>query len=524
MTSAVQGLEARLRGLVWARRRQVSVQYALTGLSIGLLAGSVLILGAGVASPEYSAWPLFAVLVGGAVGIALAFACFKWPDRAAVTLDVDRILGLKEQLSTALEFSGRPPAPTEAVEAKGEELDPILVERLARRAARARVPVRPTRIFPIRLNTWARLIPVAGALVLVAALVELPHLTATDETPLGDPEVIAAGVELEDYGVAMAARARRNQMTRATEQAAAIEELGGQMRHGGLARPEALARLRQVGEELNRQSMKALSEGSQTQVGAVSFESLSRPEQHQAQSLRELLNRVLPGRLSADEAMRMGGEDLPLDGAGISWDRLEQALREHAEGDSKALMEVLRDLPERARSSPEAKELLDARRAVDQARRRLGDTNADQSSDADPFGQAGDLRGPDNESGEWDADENSNAGEIGGSGQSRGNAAGPEAGSADGASAPGNQGAVVKPDGQIGAGGVYSGEARVLPRGNESAVVPVDVTTDYAARVEEVMSKEVIPDRHKDFVRRYFLGVGDAGLPGESTARPEDRQ
>ena len=66
---------------------------------------------------------------------------------------------------------------------------------------------------------------------------------------------------------------------------------------------------------------------------------------------------------------------------------------------------------------------------------------------------------------------------------------------------------ILRPKSQAGVGDVFSAEAKVLPRANQAATDTVELDARYAAQVEQVLSKEDYPLHHKEFIRRYFLGL-----------------
>ena len=82
-----------------------------------------------------------------------------------MAIQADLQLKLQQQLSTAWEFVST-------------AADPALGERLAVQAVRARLPQQPWFVFPLRVNLWGRLTPVAAVLLVLLSVVDLQPVVA----------------------------------------------------------------------------------------------------------------------------------------------------------------------------------------------------------------------------------------------------------------------------------------------------------------------------------------------------------
>src|SRR5438874_1805085 len=99
-------LQARVGGLVLARRRAEALRFGLRGVAIG---GTIAFLvGSATRILDVDSGPIAAVLV--LLGPMVAFAAVGWfrqPTMSHVALEVDRRLGLDERVTTALELTER---------------------------------------------------------------------------------------------------------------------------------------------------------------------------------------------------------------------------------------------------------------------------------------------------------------------------------------------------------------------------------------------------------------------------------
>ena len=73
---------------------------------------------------------------------------------------------------------------------------------------------------------------------------------------------------------------------------------------------------------------------------------------------------------------------------------------------------------------------------------------------------------------------------------------------------PAQAGVILKPRGRVREEGeAFASQARVLPRPGRPGVENVELSSEYAPRMEEVLSREHYPAHYKEFIRRYFLSL-----------------
>ena len=409
------------------------------------------------------------------------------PDSLDVAIRADLALNLKQRLSTAWEFSA-------------SHRDQELAERLAVQAVKAGLPVHPGRVFPLQINRWGRLAPLAAAALLLVSVVDIRWMQASMPQEI-DEQVVSEGQRLGAFGRAMQQRAHRDELPRSARQATQLERLGARMESGALNRSEALAQLRGMGDSLDRERKQALADANETDIGPLRDEGGARGVPDNADT-RRLAERL------AD-----------LSRSGIPQRELEDTLRRQMPADSNELREMLDRLAQIDRARRESEELENAREQVRLAQENLGDSPAptDRDRDRDLGVDYDDEEGPRDE----------NAPDIGPDGR-RGNKAGrgqANSGSqGDSGAAPGRQdvparrdagqsGPILKPESQARAGEVFVTQARVLPRPTRPNVENVAVSREFASQVEEVLSKEHYPAHLKEFVRRYFLKLSEGRAP-----------
>lgn len=444
--------------------------------------------------------------LAGLVAFAGALACTWWraPDDLQVAILADLQLRLQQRLSTAWELL------------RGGA-DAALSERLAARVFGGRRPPRVEQVFRPGLNTWARLLPLVAALMVLVASLDLSR-AAVESGPLAgaDAQVVAEGERLRAEGWRMRAEARQRQLAASASAAEALEGLGREMRAGGLGRPEALARLGALGNRLDEARLAALEEGRQTPVGPLRVRPVPGAAALQPGDVRELLRRLLEGDGDAEGLREQAGRLAHL---GIDGQSLRQALDELAAGDE----ERLRDLHERLAALDQARqdaELLgEGREAVRRAREGLGGAEATPGG-ADADGEGAGEGSADALAGRSDRAP-ADAGDDGAglAGEPAGGTPGPGSAEQRARSAPslppGADGAVLRPEAQPRAGEVFRAEARVLPRSGTPRVAEATVDVRHQRQLEAALAREDYPWHRKEYLRRYFLGLG-AGLDGDA--------
>ena len=499
--SASDALHAAVVGLIRARRAQHILEHLWCGTLVALVLAAVAVLSIRVGQLHASiSICIAAILVAGALVSAIV-ALLRWPPALQTAISADLKLKLKQQLSTAWEF-----AETGA--------DTELNDRLAAQAVRARLPSRPELVFPLRLNTWGRLIPAAALLLVLVGIVEMPSSQQRTQ-PIDDPLLSSEGTRLREYAQAMQARAQAHELARSEKQAKQMRQLGARMESGGLSRRQALSRLREMGTALDAQQQAALAQGAQTRIDNMQFESVPSPPAPRVGGLspRQLLDRLLDGGLEPGDLRALGDDPNALERYGISADELQQALQAYSEGEQQKLRELLQQLNRLEQSGRDANELRAARERVQQARENLGESDT-QASAGDAGNEAGNGEGEDDfgdlqdvgPMGNSDIDDGVSASLPGAGSQSRST---PRAPSAARSPESESTGELLRPESQLGKGDVFVSEARVLPRATAPSVEVTAVDARFESQLEAVLSKEDVPLRQKTFIQRYFLNLSE---------------
>lgn len=488
---ARERLSTAVAALTRARRLQALVDYGFGGLLAGLGLATVAVLVARLVPLPYPPWQLGGAAVIIAVALALLAGWQRRPDALEVAIRADLALNLKQRLSTAWEI----------MTVHG---DRELAERLAVQAVKAGLPVHPGRLFPLRVNQWGRLSPLAAAALLLVSVVDLNWIEAPVPREV-DEQVVREGQRLGAFGRAMQERARHDRLPRSGRQAAQLERLGARMESGALNRGEALGQLRGMSGSLDEERMQALAEANQTDIGPLRAESAER------------------GALDSANTRALAEHLARLERSGVPPRDLEDTLRRQLSGDNEELRKMLEKLAQIDRARKEEKELRSAREQVRLARENLGESP--DGTDGKP-----DLAF----SLEWDADDSrpKDAAVAGADGRQRSGAAreatrfssaGDSSVALDRPDLPDRpdsrqSGPVLKPEGQARKGEVFVTEARVLPKPGRPSVEHVAMSREFAAQVEEVLSKEQYPAHYKEFVRRYFLKLSEGRLPQQQPA------
>lgn len=512
------GVRERLRravaALARARHLQLLVDYAWGGLLVGLSLATVLVLAIRLMALPASAWQAALAAIVGSLVIAVLLAWWRRPDALDVAIRADVALRLKQRLSTAWEFATR-------------HDDDALAERLAVQAVKAGLPSRPTLVFPLRVNRWGRLAPLAAITLVLASIVELPTLHEPAPRPL-DARVVDEGKRLGEFGRDMQARAERDKLPRSARQATALERLGARMQGGALSRSQALAELRRMAGALDAERAQAQAEGA---PGASGSERARRSQPGIGQSAGEsasLLDRMQRGALGAEAGRVLRQRLDDLERSGIPRRAVESALEREATAAEDPLADILQRLAQLERALKEDKELRAAREQVLRAQDNLGDSAVESDS-----GQGI------NSALDWDEDERDDRAHQGGAGErsdgrpqsATGRQASSSASQADASTAlereqvPEAQqqapsGPVLSAQGEMRAGESFSSEGRTLPRAGKPSVQDIELDARFAPQVEQVLSNEQYPAHYKEFVRRYFLALSAGERPA---AQPDER-
>lgn len=480
---AGERLSNAVAALTRARRLQVLIDHGFGGLLVGLLIATFAVLVVRLVPLPYPPWQLGGAAVIIAVALALLVGWLRSPDALEVAIRADLALKLKQRLSTAWEF----------MTVHG---DRELAEQLAAQAVRAGLPVHPGRLFPLQVNRWGRLAPLAAVALLLVSAIDLNWMRApvTHEV---DEQVVHEGKRLGAFGRAMQERTKRDELPRSAGQAAQLERLGARMESGALARGEALEQLSAMGESLDEERRQALAEANQTGIGALRAE--SGDTRAQAERLAEL------------------------ERSGVSRPDLENAQRRQLSGDNQRLRETLERLAQIDRARKEDRELERAREEVRLAQENLGAPRADTDRERS---LAYNL--------DWDEDEgrdDKSAANAGADERQSGRSAlgatrpgslgdssvAPERRQAQDRPDSGQTGPILKPESQAREGEVFVTQARVLPRPGRPSVENVALSSEFVSQVEEVLSKDQYPAHYKEFVRRYFLKLSQGRVPQQQS-------
>ena len=488
--------------LTRARRWQLLVERAAMGLFFGLLLACVPVLAARLAGRPSSEWALAAALAGLALGAAALAAWWRRPGDLEVAICADLDLRLDQRLSTAWELVRQEPGSARS-------------ERLATLALSQKMPMTHI-VFPLRIGTWGRLVPVAAMLLALVSLVN--PVTRSESVPAPvDPLVAEEGARLREHGRRMEARAQREALPRSGAQAGELQRVGNRMENAAQSREQALRRLRALDESLGRQRRAALAEGLPADFDPLQVDGPSGSALLSDGGAGALLAKLRQGALAPRDLEALAAEATLLPALGIAEAQLEEALRRFAAGEQDALRHLLEKLEVIDVALREATLILDAERAVALARENLGEpalligTRGEEDAEAEEGdGVLGWLdrkfRGPhDDEVLPFAASRGPGRGE------------GPETETLHSPSprSPSRPGEVAfRLEGRPGEGPVFATEARVLPRAGGSTLPLRELSPSFLPQVEAVMAGQDYPAHHRELVRRYFLALS-AGAPVE---------
>jgi len=503
-------LGSAMAALTRARHFQVLVDHAFGGLLAGLVVATLAVMVARLVDLTYSPWQLGSTSVAVAVAVALLVGWQRRPDALDVAIRADLALNLKQRLSTAWEVMT-------------VRDDSELAERLSAQAVRAGLPAYPGRLFPLRVNRWGRLAPLAAVALLFVSAIDLRGLHAPEPRAI-DEQVVREGQRLGTFGRTMQERARRDELPRSARQGEQLERLGARMESGALDRGEALGELHGMSESLDRERMQALADANQTDIGPLRGESRSMGSDSDPRSMLERLPRRNPGNADARELARQLAE---LERSGVPRRDLEDALRRQLPGDNETLREMLEKLAQIDRARKEDKELERAREQVRLALENLGDAKPRNDAGRDPginldFDEEDDRVAR----GEADTDADGRRRRDAARGAARSGSLGDSGVATDKEHVrvrpdSGESGPTLKPEGRAREGEVFVTEARVLPKKGRPSVENMTMSSEFAPQVEEVLSKEQYPAHYKEFIRRYFLTLSQGRGPQQ---QPTDRR
>jgi hypothetical protein len=227
-----------------------------------------------------------------------------------------------------------------------------------------------------------------------------------------------------------------------------------------------------------------------------------------------MLERTLRGGLASDDAGALAERLIDLERSGIPRGQAEEALRRHRAGDNEGLKEMLERLAQIERALSEHEELRNAREQVRRAQESLGERRSRARAGHGPWTDADEDEDKDRV-----RDDRTNTGadkrpqRPSASGASRSGATlGDSAGASDGERPPslphsGDSPPTLKPQSRLREGEEFAAQGKALPRSGRPNVENVQMSSEFAPQVEEVLSKEQYPAHYKEFIRRYFLNL-----------------
>jgi hypothetical protein len=388
-----------------------------------------------------------------------------------------------------------------------------LTDRLARQALRAGLPARPNAVFPLRINRWGWIAPLAGGALLLAAAVDLDALRTAAPAPV-DEHVVREGERLGSFGREMQARAERDRLPYSSREGAQLERLGAHMQSGEVNREQALGQLGRMAEAIQRSRAQALADAKRPDLATRRGQRPDTAGVAPDLDPGALLERMQRGAFDAADARALSRRLDDIARAGVPRQRMEKALADQRAGADEALREILEKLAQLDRALKEDKELSNALEQLRRARDNLGGKPATAQ-------ERGSTAGID-----WDEDDRADRDsanapdartdlllESPGAGRAARAAdegdMSPATERVDAPVAPesGPSGRVLRPEGQMRAGEDFSSEGRMLPRTNRAAARRIDLPQDYTAQVEAVLAREQYPEHRKELIRRYFLNL-----------------
>jgi hypothetical protein len=506
--SPQQRLRDVVTALTRAQRLQLLIDHGCGGLLLGLAFATVAVLVARLAPLPNSPLQLTVASVMVALVAALLVGWYRRPDTLDVVIRADVALRLKQRLSTAWEH----------MTLRG---DAELTERLAAQAVKATLPDRPGLVFPLRVNRWGRFAPVAAIALLLAGTLDLNRMQA--QSPRGvDERVVNEGERLSAFAREMQARAARENLSRAAEQAERLERLGARMESGGLSRREALGLLRQSDKSLDDASKEVLARTNWKDI-----DPLSRGGEASAvasgRNAGEMLERMLSGVPDRNDSSALTRYLDDLARSGVPRRQADEAVKRHHAGDSKELRDILEKLAQIERARREHEELQNARAQVRQAQESLGeartgiqggqgiaiDTDEDDDREGDRTGEPGAHRRLAGESSR-SASRHGTQGDSSVASERQPATLRPE---------PVGTGPILKPEGQAREGAELVTQGQVLPRARRPSVENIPMGSEFASQVEAVLSREQYPAHSREFIRRYFLNLSEGTKPPQPPTR-----
>lgn len=514
--SARERLRQAVRALTRARRLQLLLDYAFAGLLAGLCLGTVAVAAARFAHSPYPLGWFAAGPVIGAFLVAVIVGSRRLPGPLEVAIRADLMLRLKQRLSTAWEFM--------SVQGEHDRGSSELIGRLAMQAVRAGLPARAAVVFPLRVNRWGWLAPLAAAALLLASIADFDGVQPRSPRA-ADEQVVGEGQRLGAFGREMQARARRDKLPRSQRQADRIEQLGARMQSGAIDRNQALGQLGELGDTLEQERTNALE--AQSRASAAARRALR--SAIAGLNPGAALERMQRGALERADANALTQHPDTLERSGIPRKEMQAALERYQAGADEALKAILEKLARLERALKEDEELS---KALEQVRRSQDSLGRPRVSSAGPNSASIAI--------DWDDERIDRDAQHAGQAraearmQTRSSADAARAGSQADLSTPSGRadaplrgeadapGRVLRPQGQPRSGPELTTQGRMLPRVNRPNVGQLPLAAAYEAQIESVLSKDQYPEHYSAFLRNYFLNLNQgAQVSAQKPAAPE---
>ena len=498
-----------VRDLTRARSLQILVEFTSAGLFFGLLAACIPLLAIRLTGASWPEWPAAAAVLALSLGIAGCLAWRRRPGALDVSILADLELGLEQKLSTAWEFALRVPGTP-------------LASRLAARALTRKMPMTHL-VFPLRLNIWARLAPLALLLLGLVALLDVGRRAEAPPASV-DPVVAQEGARLREHGRRMEIEARQASLPRSRERAGELQRLGARMESTASSRRQTLHRLRELDAALEHERRAMLLQ--ELPPGAAEFppETFAGSPLFSGGRVDALLGGLRQDALSLEDLEVLGMEATTMTALGISPAELEEALARFASGEYDALRRLLEKLSDIDLALREGALLWDAERAIELARENLGEPGVllgfrGEGGEPTPAAEDAALALLNTRHPVRLEDESSPFSALLGPGRGQGLES--EALPSLSPRSPREpEGAVLEVKGQPGEGEVFRTEARVLPRAGRASVPLSAVSPEFRDEVEAVLARQSYPLHHKELVRRYFLALSEGRAGAQSAEDP----
>jgi len=497
-----------------ARRaaRRLTLRHALAhgmlaanGVAVALAVATVATLG--VPLTPVAPWVALLASATAWVLITLASAVLRPTPILAAARVVDVRAGLLDRLATALEVQPRAAASP-------------LAPRLLADAAAHTASVDLTAAVPYRVpRSWPVLVSAIAFLVLWSAFVRGLALPGTPAHRTREA-IRQEGSRIERFAQSLQSRARSDRAPQTRRLAPQLRELGQGLQRDRLDRTEALARIAEMGRQVERSRREVdarlrAESRPRVQDGSLPQDLFRRQAlQQQIRQLRELTTRLQqqPERASEDVLQRLGevGRDGDGDQPARVREQLQQAREQLQRGDTRgageALGDALRELEGLDQLLADAEGLRGAQQQLEQSQRAIGEgggrPGGETAEDSGaPRGTPGEGPGENRPAYEPGAEGRAPEGPYEGTtpGQGRG-------GAKLGAPTPrlearrtperlrGTQG-----EGPVGAAEVLGAGKSGAPRTPSAAIAPSIVT-----QADRAMEASRTPARYRGLVRRYF--------------------